>query len=150
MTLEEKRRYLGRYQISAMRIRGLQAEIESLRSFAQRTTQSFDSQPGGGNTPSDRVGLLAAQIADDEQKIREELSACMRLRNEIRNMIQEVGDEKARELLRMRFLCGKKIWQMAASLHYDERFLRRKLNHAVEMVDFSKIRPQKPFKARVK
>lgn len=141
MTLEEKRIYLSRYQASEIRIKSLQAEIENLRSLAEKTTQPFDSQPGGGGGRSDRVGAIAAQIADGERQIAEEIAECLCMREEIRALIQGVTDEKSRELLRMRYICGNKIWQMAAVLHYDERFLRRKLNRAVNMVDFSKIRP---------
>ena len=135
MTLEEKRIYLSRYQASEIRIKSLQAEIENLRSLAEKTTQPFDSQPGGGG------GAVAARIADNERQIAEEIAECLRLREEIRTLIQGVSDEKSRELLRMRYICGNKIWQMAAALHYDERFLRRKLNRAVNMIDFSKSRP---------
>ena len=141
MTLEEKRIYLSRYQTSEIRIKSLQAEIENLRSLAEKTTQPFDSQPGGGGGRSDRVGAVAARIADNERQITEEIAECLRLRDEIRTLIQGVSDEKSRELLRMRYICGNKIWQMAAALHYDERFLRRKLNRAVNMIDFSKSRP---------
>lgn len=141
MTLEEKRIYLSRYQTSEIRIKSLQAEIENLRSLAEKTTQPFDSQPGGGGGRSDRVGAVAARIADNERQIAEEIAECLRLREEIRTLIQGVSDEKSRELLRMRYICGNKIWQMAAALHYDERFLRRKLNRAVNMIDFSKSRP---------
>lgn len=141
MTLEEKRIYLSRYQTSEIRIKSLQAEIENLRSLAEKTTQPFDSQPGGGGGRSDRVGAVAARIADNERQIAEEIAECLRLRDEIRTLIQGVSDEKSRELLRMRYICGNKIWQMAAALHYDERFLRRKLNRAVNMIDFSKSRP---------
>ena len=141
MTLEEKRIYLSRYQASEIRIKSLQAEIENLRSLAEKTTQPFDSQPGGGGVRSDRVGAVAARIADNERQIAEEIAECLRLREEIRTLIQGVSDEKSRELLRMRYICGNKIWQMAAALHYDERFLRRKLNRAVNMIDFSKSRP---------
>lgn len=149
MTLEEKRKYLSQYRMCEWRIKNLKAEIESLRSLAERTTQSFSGQPGGG-TPGDRVGALAARIADDECQIANEIAECLRLREEIRILIQGVSDEKLRELLRMRYICGNKIWQMAAALHYDERSLRRKLNRAVNMIDFNKSRPQKPLKAPLK
>lgn len=149
MTLKDKRQYLSRYKTSEMRIKNLEAEIESLRSLAERTTQSFNGQPGGG-APGDRVGVLAARIADDECQIKSEIADCLRLREEIRSLIQGVADEKSRELLRMRYICGDKIWQMAAALHYDERSLRRKLNRAVNMIDFNKSRPQKPLKDPLK
>lgn len=137
MTLEEKRKYLSQYRMCEWRIKNLEAEIESLRSLAERTTQSFSGQPGGG-TPGDRVGALAARIADDECQIVNEIAKCLRLREEIRILIQGVADEKSRELLRMRYICGDKIWQMAAALHYDERFLKKKLSNAVMMIDFEK------------
>ena len=148
MTLEEKRKYLSQYRMCEWRIKNLKAEIESLRSLAERTTQSFSGQPGGG-TPGDRVGVLAARIADDECQIKSEIAECLRLREEIRSLIQGVADEKSRELLRMRYICGDKIWQMAAALHYDERFLRKRLNRAVNMIDFKK-RPQKTLKDPLK
>lgn len=141
MTLEEKRKYLSRYKTIEIRIKNLRAEIENLRSLAEKTTQPFDSKPSVGSAPSDRVGVLAARIADEEHQITNEIAECLRLREEIRSLIQSVADEKSRELLRMRYICGNKIWQMAVALHYDERFLRRKLNRAVNMIDFSECRP---------
>lgn len=133
MTIKEKRAFLSQYQMLSLRIKALKLEIEKLRSLVECRTQILDTSRGSGR-PGDRVGNVCVSIMDDEEQLKKEIAAALRARNEIRNMIQRVPDEEARELLRLRYLCGQKVWQIAAEKQYDERFLKKKLSNAVTLI----------------
>ena len=118
MTAKE---YLKRYKSINDSINCKLDEIAHLRSIATRLspTAMFDN---GGNI-SDRVGRTVAKIVDLEKEINSQVDELIATRDEIKDAISKVEDERLRTLLTMRYINGD-IWEkIAVALDVDVRWI---------------------------
>ena len=112
--------------------------VEKQRAKANRMTSNI--------TPTGRIGgtrigskvedgaILIAALEDEYREIREELDAAQK---ELRESITRIRNAKARlekTCLRMRYLQGMSVRQIAVSLNYTEDYLHRKMRDAEALI----------------
>ena len=95
------------------------AQLDTLREKAERITRLADAQRGSGCT--DRVGDMAAEIADQEAGLLGEYQALLLRQKAIGAAIRRVPDERQQMVLEMRYLQGLPFARISMTLHYDER-----------------------------
>ena len=91
----------------------------------------------GGNRIGSRVedgAVMLAALQDEYQEIRDELEAS---RKELRESITRIRNAKTRlekTCLRMRYLQGMSVRQIAVTLNYTEDYLHRKVRDAEALI----------------
>lgn len=102
------------------RIRFLLQELQTIRNQYGEIVKPLKTDGGGrGNLPSDPVGNLASEVADEEDRILEQIQEARRRKQEIRNTIEVFcEDEYSAEVLKRRFLSFQSFETIA-----DEMFM---------------------------
>lgn len=128
MTYEEKVRWLSRYQDSLRREQELAEEVEQLRSRACKVTPSLSGMPGG---TSDGQALPRAveQILETQQELQAQIEQCNAIRKEVVEVIEQISNNRDKELLRRRYLLGQNFEQISVEMHIDYRWARRIHKH---------------------
>lgn len=131
MTYEEKVRWLRRYQESLRREQELAEEVERLRSEATRITPLLSGMPGG---PGDgqKLPRSVERIVQAQQELQEQIDHCADVRGEIAEAIVQVTKQRDNEILRRRYLLGQKFDEIAKTMNYDCRWVRRVHFTAIE------------------
>jgi len=122
--------------------------VEKQRAKAGRMTAGI-SQTGrtGGTRTGSRVedgAIMLAALEDEYQEILDELTEA---RTELRESISRIRNAKARlekTCIRMRYLQGMSVRQIAVSLNYTEDYLHRKMRDAEALI----LRIQKAQEAK--
>lgn len=112
--------------------------VEKQMAKANRMTSNI-SQAGraGGSRTGSRVedsALVLATLREEYKEITDELEAA---RTELRESITRIRNAKSRlekTCLRMRYLQGMSIRQIAVSLNYTEDYLHRKMRDAEALI----------------
>lgn len=102
------------------KIRFLLTELQQLRQQYGDIVKPLKTDGGGrGNLPSDPVGDLASEVADEEDRILQQIQEARRRKQEIRNAIEVFcEDEYSAEVLKRRFLSFQSFETIA-----DEMFM---------------------------
>lgn len=125
--------YLEQYWLLWVAIENRKEEIVELRERAV----SFSTPQGGGHStsPSDKVGTIAATIADEIRKLEEDVIELMSLRKKINSIIDSVEDKLDREMLRMKYIEGKTYEKIAEKIGYSSRQTGRRIRNTLEKLD---------------
>lgn len=123
------------------------AQLDELRDRAERITRVVDAQRGNGS--GDRVGDLAAEIADQEAGLLEDYQTLLQRQKAIGTVIRQVPEERQRMVLEMRYLQGMPFVNISMTLHYDERqtyrLHARGLRHVAAQLALGEIEDGKEF-----
>lgn len=101
------------------------------------TSQISQTGRSGGSRTGSRVedgAIVLAALQDEYKEIKDELNAC---RTELSESIVRIRKPELRlekTLLKMRYLQGMSIRNIAASLNYSEDYLHRKMREAEAMI----------------
>lgn len=127
---ELKKEYLRGYQQALRREKLIQSEIDRLRARQTSVSVEYDGMPHGGGVSdlSDYVAALDGQI---EKLHRAQLETVQRYR-EIWDAVEQVPDDKERELLQLRYLMGKRWEDVAELMGYAWRQTHRLHSKALE------------------
>lgn len=90
---------------------------------------------GGGSEKSDKVGRLAADIADLKNEINQLTDRLISLREEIELTISQITSGKHRKLLHKIYISGKSWPQVEQEMSYCNRHLRRIHREALDRLD---------------
>ena len=123
---------LKNYKILDLAISNRLAEIERLEARATRVSASSGSSQGGGT--SDKVGITAALLADEREKLKTEIAELMELKKEADRILLLIPDMFDRELVRMRYILGYTYEAIAEKSFYCCRAVMKKIKAAVENV----------------
>lgn len=112
--------------------------VEKQTAKAAKMTSAI-TQTGrtGGTRPGSRVeegAIMLAALQDEYKEIIEELEAA---RRELKESISRIRNTKARlekTCLRMRYMQGMSVRQIAISLNYSEDYLHRKMRGAETLI----------------
>lgn len=130
MKVEE---YLEQYRVLELAIENRKNEIAKLR---ERAVSSSVPQGGGHSTsPSDKVGTIAAIIADEIRELEEDVLEFMSLRKKINGIIDSVEDKLDREMLWMRYIGGNTYEEIAERTGYCEHQTRRRIKNTLIKCD---------------
>ncbi|MCQ2173300.1 MAG: hypothetical protein MJZ17_11240 [Bacteroidales bacterium] len=139
MTAKE---YLMQYRKSMNRINELTVHIEELRAICNKITPKYGT--GGGTTAaSDKLGAAVAKLVDAEDDAVMEITQLRQTLTAVQKVISSVQNDRYRNLLYRRYICGNTWEQIAVSMHYTYRnitYLHGKALLAAEKI----ISKQKP------
>lgn len=115
MDYKEKVAFLRQYRDSLRREQIMVEELEELRSRAEGLTRVINGMPGA---PSDGSALPRAveRILDAQNKLEEQIEACLVLRSQAILAISAVQDEMQREVLRRRYILGQRFETIAEGM----------------------------------
>ena len=132
MTAKE---YLGQAYRLDQRINSKMHQIESLRSLTQKVTASYDGEVVSHtrNVTSLQDAIIHLMEAEDE--LNRQIDELVDLKMEISRTISRVRNENYRLILEMRYLCFNTWEEIATTLHYTDRWLRKMHDRALDVVD---------------
>lgn len=107
--------------------------VERAMSRAQKCTAQLTGMPGGGhgNTVADSVEMIM-QAEEARDRIQDELND---LRAELSPMIDGLSDPLEKTVMRMRYMDGVSVREIAYRLSYVERWIFLKLKRAEEKIE---------------
>jgi DNA-directed RNA polymerase specialized sigma24 family protein len=114
------REYLERARTLDGEIEAKREHLARLRSQLTGRAQVITGMPGGGRADwTDTV----ARAVELERELIASIDGMLALRREISQMIARVPDGRHRQLLELRYLCGKKWEEVAEAMSYDVRWI---------------------------
>lgn len=124
MTIQEKKEFLSRYREILAEEKDIREEITYWESRAQKVTASWSAVPGGGKG-SDKVQTGAIKVAELRDSLMGKIEELAAVRTEIERAIGTVQDDTQRRLLRMRYIKGMTLQQIAVEMNYSWRHIFR-------------------------
>ena len=122
MTSQEKKEFLSRYLEVLAEEKDIREEIAYWESKAQKVTASWSAVPSGGKG-SDKVQTGAIKVAELRESLMDKINQLAAVRIEIERAIGTVQDDTQRRLLRLRYIKGMTLQQIAVEMHYSWRHI---------------------------
>ena len=119
-TNEQKKEYLRSYRAAVKREERILEDIQELRaSKAFPAAISYDGMPKGSNQTdlSDYIETLERMI----ENLKAERLEKIRRREKIEKAIKDMSDDNEREVLRLRYIDGKKWEEVCIEMGYSWR-----------------------------
>ena len=116
--------YLQQYRVADRAINAKLDYIQRLRQMQIKVTQIMvpdKIQTAGGN----RVADITARIIDLEREVDREIDQLQEIKGKVEAAIERVPDVRAREILRLRYINGKKWEEIAVELNYNYRWVTK-------------------------
>ena len=118
MTSQEKKEFLSRYLKVLAEEKDIREEIAYWESKAQKVTASWSAVPSGGKG-SDKVQTGAIKVAELRESLMDKINQLAAVRIEIERAIGTVQDDTQRRLLRLRYIKGMTLQQIAVEMNYS-------------------------------
>lgn len=135
MTIEEKKNRLNRYLEIWADIEIKRQEIETLRSRAEKITNSISPTPGGGNKKD--FGITVDRIVSIEEKIELEVKEATEERDYIATAIDAVKSPLHRRVLQRKYINGDTFEQIAVKENKTFKHIAYIVHpQALEMISF--------------
>ena len=119
MTYDDKVQWLRRFYKSVRREEVLAAEVERLRSEAERMTPLLSSVPGGGGNGKDRLPKAVEQIVQAQQELVCQINCTHAIRRQILDAIAALPAAQ-HDVLRRKYILCQGTREIAAYMHYSE------------------------------
>lgn len=126
--------YLLQYRDAVRRATAAQDHLDELRAMAERITPNYGGSGGGTHQTGDKLGAAVAKIVDAETKVDSEIELLISTEREIERAIDSVEDERLRNILYRRYICGDKWEVIAVALNIEYRWLLRLHGRALQEV----------------
>lgn len=127
------RHWLNRAFYAEKKVRALEALAEQCRERAQGLSRgSDDNDTGGRSTPENGTENALMKLADMEERARRQREEAICASDEIQRAISTLHDEDLETVLIHRYLLFETIEQVAESIGYDPRTVKRKIRRAIE------------------
>lgn len=134
MTYAEKIAWLKRYQAALRREKLLRDELQAQHDRAISNSKILGGVPGGAQD-GQSLPRAVESILQAEQELQCQINICGAIRREVVAAIGRVPDDLDQDILRQRYVIGKKWWQIAANLPMAESRVRFRAHSAVEMLE---------------
>lgn len=131
MEYEAKVRWLRRYRSSLREEQELAEELEQLRAEAERITPLYTDTPGGHGS-SNKMGKAVERIVETQQRLQQQIKHAQAVRAEIETVVAAIPNDRAREILRRRYIQGQRWEEIACKMHMDCRWVTRLHRRSVE------------------
>lgn len=131
MTIDDKKRWLGRYRESNRCINALGSELQQWHARAESVTKPLSDMPRGGsgkNPLEDAMG----HVWEIGEQINSEIVRAQQIRREITAAIDQMDNGTYRTLLRLRYISLKKWEWIAVDMDYDYRWVLHLHNKALK------------------
>lgn len=139
MTTKE---YLSQAYRLDQRIHSKLEQVSTLRSLAQKMTNSFGNEGGRGVRTQSPMENTIVKILDLEREIDKEIYSLIDLKQEIMEVISSVEDIDCQLLLELRYLTFKTWEQIAEIMNFTLQWvyaLHQKALSKIKSKDFSEI-----------
>ena len=131
MTAKE---YLEQAYRLDQRINSKIAQMDALRSLAEKSTATIRKEPAnGGNGRLMEETII--KIVDMEREISAEIDRLVDLKREIAEVISRVENPEAQMVLEMRYLCYKRWVEIREAMNCSERTILRRHKEGLEAVE---------------
>lgn len=147
MTAKE---YLNQAYRLDQRITSKLAQVESLRSLAQRVTLAYDSEKVSHARNVTAMEDTIHRLMAAEQELNDTIDALVELKREVYATIQKVKSPEFQLLLEQRYLCYKSWSEIAACLNLEERYVYKVHGRALQAVEKNMEMVQKDMKRQYK
>lgn len=131
MTAKE---YLNQAYHIDHRIESKLSQIESLKNLATRVTSVFSDMPHSSSPDNQRLQKTIAEIVDLENEVSTDIGRLVSLKREIKNIINQVQNEKYRTLLELRYLNFWTWEQIAVDLNFSIQHTYRIHDEALKKI----------------
>lgn len=132
MTAKEYLRQLLRRDA---RINALIERQQRYRELAGVRGVAYGDVSGGGSRHGSAVEDYAVRIVELEREIDRRIDEYVDLVRQAEAAIDQVEDERCRDVLRYRYLNGWSWEKIAEQMHYDERWVRRLHGRALARIE---------------
>lgn len=137
---EQKKKYLREYNKHGRRIKRIKAEIEEIRTIKTNPSMNNDRMPHG-SSQSD-LSNYAAELDELEEELYKEGVEQVKTYKEIKFRIDELEDENEKDVLFYRYIKDMEFWEIAKTMGYSERHVKRIHGNALFHLKMSKNVPQ--------
>ena len=127
--------YLSQAYRLDQRINSKLHQIESLRALTQKVTASYDGETVSHTRNVTSLQDAIVHLMDAEDDLNRQIDELVDLKMEISKTISRVRNENYRLILEMRYLCFNSWDEIATTLHYTNRWLRKMHDRALDVVD---------------
>ena len=111
--------YLNQIQKAKARVRKLRARIRNLEAMTTDNAYHLTGPIGHGQTDRDKTGTLIAEKCDAEKELAEAEKAAAQILDEIGTVISRIGNQNAQDVIRLRYVDGKKYDDIAAETMFS-------------------------------
>lgn len=117
------KQYLGQYRYILRKIDRLEEELDEWQSRAEKITPILSDMPRGGESAG--FPEIVEKIMGIEEDINREIEEAQKTKKEILKSVDDMADEKQREILRLRYINGLKWEKIGTRLCMDCRWIMR-------------------------
>lgn len=114
--------FLMQYQAAKRKARFTQERLDGLRAELLPRGISYSGMPGG--SPKTSADILA-QIDELERRLGSQLKQALEIMAEVTDVIEQVSDERCKNVLLARYICGKSWERIADEENYSWRHVLR-------------------------
>jgi DNA-directed RNA polymerase specialized sigma subunit len=125
LTNYDKVKYLKRYILLDREIDRKVQEIARWRGMLGKVTAVYTSEPKGGGSIYGKTEGIVAKIVDLEQEVNREIDDQISIREDIKDIIAAVENDRERMLLEYRYLDGKTFEWIAGEMEFSWRHIHR-------------------------
>ena len=115
---EQKKNYLRQYIVLSRKEQELEEEIEALRQRYIGRAITYSNTPKGSGNGSD-LSDYAAQVDGLLDKLMRRQREAVQAYREIEEKIEQLGDEREKEVLRLRYLRNLPWEEIAKAIGYE-------------------------------
>ena len=127
MTTKE---YLRQIRFVDMRIDNKLEQVERLKSKRESITTILSDMPRGGSG-EDRLNAMTCRIWELEKQIDEDIDTLYDLKQEARERIEDIQDDRYRAILEAKYLNGHGLKRIADTMKYDFDWVRKLHGYAL-------------------
>lgn len=125
MDRDAVKEYLEQIHVLDKKIDYMLEELRSYRILATKITRPMDIESVQTSCEADKLGTLAAKIADKEIEIDKKIDEMIDLKAEISDIIYSLNDIDQRRVLILRYISFKKYTAIAEHMFVDIRTIFR-------------------------
>lgn len=129
--------FLERYKYALRREKRIEDELEEWRSKAEKITPTLSKMPCGGGDGTAKFISPVEKIAEIERRLSAQLDEVQRVRDSVEDAINDIQEERLREVLALRYLRNMKWEQIASAIGYERRQVGRLHDMAIDKVKMS-------------
>lgn len=116
MTAKE---YLSRAFYLNMRIRSKNEQIAEMNALATKVTSTLSDAPVSGTRNDHKMEDVILNILEYENELKDAMNQLVTLKREIREVIEQIGNDEYKVLLEMRYLSSMRWEQIAVEMGYS-------------------------------
>lgn len=134
-TREAKRKYLRSYQSAVLQMNQAKNRLDELRDFAGNITICISGIPGVKGPSTSKVERAVELLEEAQERYLEQFAEALQIREDVEMAIMQLEKQIYRDVLRHRYIQGLTVIQIAETMKFDERWIRRLINQAIDQLN---------------